>query len=119
MSFFDDFSKKATDAAKYATKKTGDIIEQSKLNITIGALEGDIKDIYVSLGKAIYDQYINGDEISDDLIEYCKEIDDKVEEIRENREKINEIKKVVQCSNCKAENAETFEYCPYCGHKQD
>ena len=56
MEFFDKLGKKASEAYKVTADKTGKIAKEAKLRVKISDLKNQIKDVYVEIGKKMYDK---------------------------------------------------------------
>lgn len=118
MPFLDNISKKVGDAAKTAAKKSGEIVEVTKLNRSISLNEEKINKLYVEIGKAFYLKHENGDSLEgDDLAAWCNQISELNKEIESFKEKILELKNIRICPNCKSEVGPDILFCPKCGTK--
>mgnify|MGYP001195673345 CR=1 FL=1 len=53
MSVIDNITKKVSDTAKAAAKKSGSVIEVTRLNLNIGSEEEKIRRIYADIGRQI------------------------------------------------------------------
>lgn len=119
MSFFENLSKKVGDTAKAAARKSGDIVEVTKLNMNIGAEEDRIKRKYLEIGKAVYEAYTKDEEIPSSFIELCEKVKGYEKNIEEMRSKIHELKGIKFCPSCEAELEADVAFCPKCGTKQE
>jgi len=54
MEFIKDLTRKVTDTARVAAKKSSDMVEITKLNFSIGSEEDKIKKIYMQIGETVY-----------------------------------------------------------------
>jgi hypothetical protein len=115
---FDKVSKKVTDTAKAAAKKSGDLVEVAKLNLSIGTEEDKIKKVYIDLGKVTYETFTNGGEVDEVLKSYCEMIKSHEENIKDIKMKILELKDLKLCPGCGVELDSDFDYCSKCGAKQ-
>ena len=102
---------------KVAVQKTSSAVGQAKLGFAINEIEGKIKDIYVELGKILYNEHKDGSEFESDINEKCVQIDDLYGEIMVLNEKVAEIKNTVICSNCGEHNVMDNVFCGNCGNK--
>ena len=118
MSVFEKMGKAVSDTAKAAAKKSVDIVEVTKLYMSIGTEEEKIKKVYFDLGKAMYESFLNGREIDENFKEYCESIKGYEDAIKEIKLKILELKDLKLCPQCQAEIEEEFDFCPKCGAKQ-
>jgi len=112
MSFIDDLKK----ATKNLAQKTGDVVEISKLNLSIAQEKEKVETLFSEIGKAVYEQYKAGKDLG--FGDKCEVIAEHERKIEEYRQKIMEIKKVRKCSSCGAEIEVNALFCPHCGTKQ-
>ncbi|MGI6669677.1 MAG: zinc-ribbon domain-containing protein [Acetivibrionales bacterium] len=119
MSVLDNITRKVTDTAKAAAKKSSSVVEVTRLNMSINAEEEKIKKLYTEMGKQLYEEYCEGKAIDGKLLEKCMKIDEIIANIDEMREKILELKNVKACPNCGMVLDISMEYCHKCGKKQE
>jgi len=117
MSLFDNLGKKIGDAAQSAVKKSGELVEVTKLNLSISAEEGKIKELYEKIGEYIYNQYAEGKEMIPEVNEFCSQIKACKENISQLKSKIYELKGVKVCPKCGAESEKQAAFCSSCGEK--
>lgn len=117
MAMFDNFGKKIGDLAQNAAKRSGEMVEVTKLNISIKSEEDSIDKLYDEIGKYCYVRYEAGNENDSSLIDLCDKIKDHKEKINSLKEKINEIKNVSICEKCGSEVNKTSAFCGNCGAK--
>jgi rubrerythrin len=113
--FFENISKKAGEAVK----KSGDLVEITKLNMNITNEEGKIQTIYKDIGKKVYDNYCNNEKVDELFVDDCTKIKEHENTILDLKNKIMEIKSIKICTNCGAEIDKSVVFCPKCGAKQD
>lgn len=118
MSVFNNLTKKVSETAKAAAKKSGDIVEMTKLNMSIGTEEDKIKKTYAEIGKKIYDLFAAGAEIPEDVKEQCEAIGTYEKNIEELKQKILEYKNIKVCASCGFELDSQAMFCSKCGAKQ-
>ena len=58
MDFFDKLGKKASEAYKVTADKTGKLAKEAKIRMKINEMKGQIKDIYVEIGKKGYEKHV-------------------------------------------------------------
>ena len=113
MSFFNDLGKKTTET-------TAKIATEAKLKIEIAENKERIKDLYIELGRKIYENHVREEDlnihefISDD----CSKIDEISKQIEEARREILVLNNKKMCKKCYAEIETTYLFCPECGEKQ-
>ncbi|MCX7708556.1 MAG: zinc ribbon domain-containing protein [Clostridia bacterium] len=119
MSIFEDLTKKVTTTAKTAVKKSGDIVEVTKLNMSISAEEDKIQKAYTEIGKAVYEDFKNNAEVGAAAKEICEKIKSYEESIKEIKQKILDLKRIKACPGCGTELELEIAFCPKCGAKQE
>ena len=88
MSVFNELTQKVSNTAKAAAKKSNDIVEITKLNMSISAEEDKIKKLYSEIGKALYETYQKGEDLPDAFKESCEKIKSFEENIKQMRQRI-------------------------------
>ncbi|NJD03952.1 MAG: zinc ribbon domain-containing protein [Ruminiclostridium sp.] len=119
MSVLDNFTRKVSDTAKAAAKKSGNVVELTRLNMNIGAEEEKIKKLHSEMGKLLYDVYQDGEQINEDILPFCEKIDVIYGTIEEMKTKILELRNVKACAECGHELEMDMVFCYKCGSKQD
>lgn len=112
MAFIDDVKK----VTKSIAQKTGDLMEISKLNLSISQEKDKIGRLYSEIGKAVYEKYKAGNDLG--FGEKCASIAEIERKIDELQQKLCELKNVKKCPSCGAELSMDSAYCPKCGAKQ-
>ncbi|MBC8062728.1 MAG: hypothetical protein H7Y18_19010 [Clostridiaceae bacterium] len=116
---FSGLAKNISSGASQVAKKSEEIVEVSKTNMSIDSNENKIIELYAKIGEVIFNRYKDGKEIPQELKELCKDINN-LEEVNEKLiGKINKIKKLKKCSNCGEEMKTEITYCQKCGLKQN
>lgn len=119
MSVFENFTKKVADTAKAAARKSSDIVEVTKLNMSVGAEENKIQKAYSEIGKLVYEQYTKGERGNDDVTAYCEKIESYEENIKEIKTKVLELKDKKACPECGVQMDIEDGFCSKCGAKQE
>ncbi|MEN6315389.1 MAG: zinc-ribbon domain-containing protein [Clostridiaceae bacterium] len=119
VSVLDNITRKVSDTAKAAAKKSGSVVEVTRLNMSISTEEEKIRKIYTDMGKQLYEDYAQGKIVGEKLQDYCIRIDEIIANIDEMRGKILELRNVKACPNCGIELDIDMEYCYKCGRKQE
>nr|WP_270514244.1 zinc ribbon domain-containing protein [Coprococcus catus] len=121
MAFFDELKKNlsgVTDTvaktSENVMKKSSTAIEIQKAKLKKVSLEGDMKELYASLGKVYFEKYADGD-MPKEMAELCEKITSCQHAINEAEQRAALLKGVVICSNCQAEVDKDASYCPKCG----
>lgn len=110
--------KTASDTYNTVADKSGKVIEDAKLKLSIAEKEEEINEIYSQMGKAVYDSYKNGEDVGKAFTKESKAIDKKMSEIDEMNKKILFNKSLRVCAECSQIISIDNTYCPNCGSKQ-
>ena len=102
-------------AAGKAEKKTNELIDRSKIKISIMNVNSEIKQKYQKLGEIVY--YNKNNKIDDeDIIRICiAELDGLHIKLENLKKKANEAAKLKTCPNCGKANGKDASYCSKCG----
>lgn len=121
MDFFDKLGQKASEAYKVTADKTGKLAKEAKLKMKMNELKSQINDIYIEIGKEVYEHHIREKDydIKNDLEEHCTKIDVISDEIESMQKECLELKDKKQCKNCYTKIEINVKFCPNCGAKQD
>lgn len=119
MSIIENIGKKVAQTAKTAAKKSGEIVEITRLNINIASEEEKIDKIYMEIGRKVYSAYLRGDEVEESFKMFCEQIKVHEENIRSIKKKILEVKNAKGCVSCNTEIETNAIFCPKCGSKQE
>ena len=120
MDFFNKLGKKASEAYKATTEKTGKLAEEVKLKLKMNENKGQISDLYTKIGEMVYQNHVREEKIDlNELLEQeCIKIDVLAGEIEEILNQIRELKNKKQCEKCFSEIDINVKYCPHCGAEQ-
>ena len=113
--FVDEFVFIAKSAAGVASKKTGEVVEISKLKYQIKQAEWDIEKAYAKLGAIVYESKRSDEDFSGAILLATGEIDDVNLRIDNLEEKLRAFKKVKKCAKCDKDNDIASAYCARCG----
>ncbi|HOJ11288.1 MAG TPA: zinc ribbon domain-containing protein [Clostridiales bacterium] len=119
MAIFENIGKKVTEAAQVAAKKSGELVEVTKLNMNISSEEDRIQKLYEQIGREIYKYFTSEKDIPEELKDVCAEIRSREETIKGIKARILEIKNLQECNACGAELERNIAFCPKCGAKQE
>ncbi|MDL2300871.1 hypothetical protein LJC58_00755 [Lachnospiraceae bacterium OttesenSCG-928-D06] len=112
MDFFGKVSETITSKSKNVAKKARDIVEISSLNGQITAQEDKIRQIFLELGKSVYEQEIKADP---ETAEKCSEVEAAYGEIKRLEKEIVLLKGIKKCNECGFNVAAESAFCPECG----
>lgn len=119
MSVFDNFTKKVTETAKAVGKKSGEIVEVTKLNMNVATEEDKITKAYTDIGRTVYEAFAAGENVPENFKELCEKVVEYKKNIEDMKQKILELKNLKLCPACSAELESETAFCPKCGAKQE
>ena len=118
-----DLSKKAaagvTDTYKMVSDKTGDIVKETKSKFNISDKKDEVSEIYLNIGKTVYEMYKKDEEVGQIFTKECKKIDKTLKEIKEIEKTILFNKNLRNCNNCSEIIPLESAFCEHCGAKQN
>lgn len=117
MGFFDDLSKKASDACKNTADKTNKLTREMKLKSMINEDKRKIEEIYGQIGKKVYEKHIREEniDIKNELMDECAKLDAYAKEIEDMNVEMLSLKGLRICKKCAAEIDVNANFCPKCG----
>ena len=119
MEILEKIGDAASKTYKFTAEKTSKFARETKLKMQISECKRKIEDIYLEIGKAVYEKTVVDEEIrKEDLKEKCNEIDALSGKIVECKNEILTLKERKQCQNCYEEIELTAKFCPNCGFQQ-
>ncbi len=117
MATLESILNKAKDAAEAAGRKTGELVDVTKLKMEIARTERDLAATYEGLGRLAYDAK-KGAEDQTELMDSCvAHIDELTAQLNAQREKLAEMKNAVRCAACGTLNDQDAVFCKACGGK--
>lgn len=115
MGTLDNLFNKARDVANDMGKKANDVVEVSKLKLSVVSLGSDIDKAYQKLGLMTYEMEKSGTR-NNELIDGCvAEIDSLKVKLDEVNEKVDGIRNVFRCESCGNAVDAGAQFCPMCG----
>lgn len=103
---------------KTAASKTENVVSRAKVKYAINETEGQIKNIYTTLGEKVYLKYLEGEgNITGDWAEDCEKITSFNEELASLEAQLADLRESVKCEYCGAYNSMESSFCSKCGAK--
>jgi len=118
-SSFSSFAKNIGNGATQVAKKSGELVEISKINSSINSNEDKIYELYSQIGEKVFEKFRKTDVVDYDLKSICKEITEILEENEKLIFKINKLNKIKRCTRCGQEMKLEILFCPKCGLEQE
>lgn len=126
MDFFNNVGKKLGNAAKTATKKSEELVEITKMNLSIGSEEDKTKKLFTEMGKEVYSRFASGESFDESINGKCAQIKAVEDNILTLKEKVKNLKahntspdRVTDCSSNDTEKKEEANYRLDNGNKKD
>lgn len=132
---WDNLSKKATEiggkigktttglsqqlgrATEEITKKTEEVVGIQKLKSEIRNLEAENTHNCIDLGEIVYGMYEEGESISEEMLEICKQLEKRFERVEELEEELAVARGTINCNSCQAEIEYASIFCHQCGEQ--
>ncbi|MCY6370033.1 zinc-ribbon domain-containing protein [Clostridium ganghwense] len=112
-------AQSAKEGSSVIAKKSEELVEISKLTVSISSEESKLKDIYAEIGKQICEKYEHGIYIDPDLVENCNDIVKLKTNVKNMKDRIIQLKNKKFCPKCgEALESETV-FCPKCGYSSE
>lgn len=118
MSIFNNIGKKVGGAAHSAARRSGDIVEITKANMSISTEEEKIQKMYFKVGKALYEAYKESPAGLERFGQDCEQILQHEKTIADLNTRIKALKSEKVCPGCQSIIELYAEFCPKCGVKQ-
>lgn len=115
MAFFDNFTKKVSEATQTVAQKGRDIADITKLNIAISDEERKIDELYKKIGELFVERV--GGSVEGEFADLVGEIKASEQKIAESKQQIKDIKGITTCPKCKTELSADAVFCTACGEK--
>ena len=115
--FFKNLKQAFTETAEVVTKKTEDVVEIQKLRSKIHNAKKNVEVDYKKLGTIIYQRYLSGESMDEELANICVAIDDMLAEVEKYKDELAEKKGLNICDSCEASNPKDAAFCMKCGSK--
>lgn len=119
MDFIKNITKKVTETAKVAAKKSGEMVELTKLKMNISSEEDKIEKEYAQMGKIVFETFERGEKVGEEFEAHCEKIASYRENIKAMKDQILKLKNVKTCPECGEEVDSEALFCPKCGAKQE
>ena len=119
MNLLDNLGKRVADTYKTAAKASSDILEETKLRISIINDQNKMEELYEKLGEKVFSLYEKGESLGEDFDTECSEIQSIKQNVTSMKTKIKELRHLKICPQCQLEIELMYQFCPSCGIKQE
>lgn len=119
MDFFQKVGEKAKELggmAKEATRKSGEILEVTKLKFELSKLEKEVENNLAGLGALVYQKFKGIGDVDDEIDRLCQSTARVEDEMKAVNQQIDRLQpKSLTCPECKVELPAGGKFCSYCG----
>lgn len=115
--FLKNLKQALSETAEVVTKKTEDVVEVQKLRSKIYNAKKNVEVDYKKLGTIIYQRYLSGESMDEELVNICESIHDLLEQAEKYKDELAEKKGLNICDVCDASNPKDAVFCMKCGSK--
>ena len=119
MSFWEDVSAGAKEAAAFTAKKTVELTAIAKLKVAIKGEEMRLSKCFQAMGKLYYKSMKNDEDNAEKLLELVGVADGIGLKIASLKKELAEVQDSVVCPCCGERCKADYEFCPKCGHKAE
>ncbi|MBE7043620.1 MAG: zinc-ribbon domain-containing protein [Ruminococcaceae bacterium] len=119
LEFLNVMKEKLSVAGEKVVKKSGQLVDSTKLHYQISTEEGELKKKYERIGKMVYQAKCGEGELSDEINTICDDIALSLEKIGELKQRLQVVKNKKNCPHCGEEIAQDTPYCAACGCKNE
>lgn len=116
---FENIGKILGNIASTTAKKAGEQVQITKLGMDRAGIERQIEGVYAAMGRYCYSRVKAGDDMPEELHEYCRDIDvlmDQIKqlegEIKQHKSERDSAEYIVAADMNGAENVQDIEYSP-------
>lgn len=117
MDFLESVKNAVGSAAQTVAKKSGEVVEFSKIKYAMYDVKGDIRRLKEEIGGAVYDSYKNNAPLDEIVKEKCAKIEELSKQLHEYDEQLDNYKSMVKCPECGKSVKDESKFCPECGAK--
>lgn len=112
---FGSIKQTITETAEVVGKKTEEFVETQKLRNKVRTLQRDIGKQYEELGKVVYQRYVDGDIMDEELTRHCDGVMELQKELAACKEGMAAKQGKNVCPACGVSNPKDAVFCMYCG----
>ena len=118
MTDFESAMKKVSDVIHAAARKSGEILENTKISYNISTEKDKMQKLQSKIGEKFYRIYKEGGVVPEAIVEELEKLAEIDETIRALEKTIADSKPFKFCSECGAKLELSDVYCAKCGAKQ-
>lgn len=119
MDIFQKMTEKAKGLggmAREVTRKSGELLEVTKVRLEISRLEKETENNLAGLGAVVYQKYKGVTDMDDEIERICQSTARLEEEMKTLQQQLEKIQpKTLTCPECKLDLPSGGKFCSYCG----
>lgn len=112
---FGSIKQTITETAGAVGKKTEEFVETQKMRNKVRTLQREIRKKYADLGEIVYQRYVDGDTLDEELTGHCEVVMGLQKELAECKESMAARQGKNMCPACGISNPKDAVFCMYCG----
>lgn len=112
---FGSIKQTITETAEVVGKKTEEFVETQKMRNKVRTLQKEIREKYAQIGAIVYQRYVNGDTMEEELTIPCESVRNLQKELEECKESMAAKQGKNVCPACGISNPKDAVFCMYCG----
>lgn len=112
---FGSIKQTITETAGAVGKKTEEFVETQKMRNKMRTLQREIRNKYADLGEIVYQRYVDGDTMDEELTGHCEVVMGLQKELAECKESMAAKQGKNVCPACGISNPKDAVFCMYCG----
>ena len=112
---FGSIKQTITETAGAVGKKTEEFVETQKMRNKVWTLQREIRKKYADLGEIVYQRYVDGDTLDEELTGHCEVVMGLQKELAECKESMAARQGKNMCPACGISNPKDAVFCMYCG----
>ncbi len=117
MGILENFVSNAKQAANVVGKKTGELVDTSKLKLQAAEINGDIRRSFEALGRALYEARKQDIQTTEEIDDIILLINHRYDELDEVNEQLTKLSSKTACPRCGEMNVKSANFCSRCGEK--
>lgn len=119
LDFLNVLKEKLTGAGEKVVKKSGQLVDATKLTYQTATEEAELKKKFERIGRMVYAAKCGEGELSDEINTLCDDIQLSLEKIEDLKARVQVLKNKKDCPHCGKEISADAQFCSGCGCKNE
>lgn len=116
---WEELKRGAADAADIAARKTSELTNIAKLNVSIKSNESKLRNVYEEIGRLFYTAEREGVDYAEEIAACILKADQFKADIAAAKAQLAAQRNATICQSCGHEIDSSAFYCPFCGTSQN